>query len=312
MAPETPAQEEAVSEDAVVDPSVREAALAAIQEAGLDESNWPIEEAPHEEGVEPDPTTPAATEEVEEAEEESEAPAAEDDSVEAPEEDASVPTEWFGVDLSGLPSEKRAEIISHYKDQDRYAQSLAKKLAEKPDEAEEPPEPEAELDDDQLMEALGVSQDDPMYDVKKEIQAPLARIIAQQQAVLQQVQERDSEQQFISWWDGGLDEMEAQFGPLSINREDLAQIALKEGLRSPQEAYARVALSGRKTVEDLVTKAKAATKEKVAKPKPSTQRPRGDAAATKPPSKNMTPKEAAEAAAKSLGFDWGDSLKGVT
>lgn len=298
-----------------LDPSVREAALAAMQTAGLGEDNWPQDPDadPETEVTDEDTTTEAdaeeaATSEVESEEEESEE--------ETPEEDDSVPKEWFGVDLSGFPSEKRAEIIEAFKEQDRYAQSLAQRLAEKgkePEaEAEAKPEEPAELDDDALMKMLGVSEDDPMYDVKKEIQAPLARIIVEQQQALAQVQARDEEAQFIAWWESGLDEMESQFGPLSIDREDLAQIALKEGLRTPQEAYARVALSGRKTVEDLVAKAKEGVKEKAKKPKPATQRPRSDTAATKKASEKMSPTEAAIAAAKELGYDWGETLQGVT
>lgn len=301
-----------------VDSSVREAALAAMQTAGLGEENWPQdpETDPETEVTDEDTDPEAAAEAPASAEEEAEEESEEVEAEAAAEEDDSVPKEWFGVDLSGFPSEKRAEIIEAFKEQDRYAQSLAQRLAEKGKESEgeaeaEPEEPEA-LDDDALMKMLGVDEDDPMYDVKKEIQAPLARIIVEQQQVLQQVQARDEEQQFIAWWESGLDEMEQQFGPLSIDREDLAQIALKEGLRTPQEAYARVALSGRKTVEDLVSKAKEGVKEKAKKPKPATQRPRSDTAATKKPAKNMTPTEAAEAAAKELGFDWGESLQGVT
>ena len=290
-------------------PTAREAALAALAESGLDESNWPVDESQEDESEEvtdEDTDTEAVEEEAATSDE-----TEEDES----EEDDSVPTEWFGVDLSGFPSEKRAEIIEAFKEQDRYAQSLSQKLKEKegePPQEEEEPEAVAELDDDQLMEALGVPKDDPMYDVKKEIMAPMARVMAQQQQVVQQLQEREAEEQFIQWWETGLDEMEAQFGPLSIDREDLAQIALKEGLRSPQEAYARVALSGRKTVEDLVKKAKEGVQEKARKKKPSTQRPRSDSAASKPEAKKMTPAEAAEAAMKSTGFDWGEALKGVT
>lgn len=295
-----------------VDSSVRDAALAAMQTAGLGEDNWPQDpDADPETEVTDEDTDPeadaesAATDEVE-SEEEAE--------TEEPVEDDSVPKEWFGVDLSGFPSEKRAEIIEAFKEQDRYAQSLAQRLAEKDKAPEEEPKPEepAELDDDALMKLLGVSEDDPMYDVKKEIQAPLARIIVEQQQALQQVQARDEEQQFIAWWESGLDEMEQQYGPLSIDREDLAQIALTEGLRTPQEAYARVALSGRKTVEDLVAKAKAGVEEKAKKTKPATQRPKSDAAAKKQPATKMSPAEAAAAAAKELGFDWGEALQGVT
>lgn len=290
-----------------MDPSVREAALAAMQTAGLSEENWPTDD----EEVEADPEEDASSAATEEDESEESEDSVEEEEAE---EDDSVPTEWFGVDLSGLPSSQRAEIIAHYKEQDRYAQSLAQKLAEKEEEPkpeETPAEEPEELDDDALMELLGVSKDDPMYDVKKEIQAPLARVIAQQQQALAAMQQRDEEAQFIQWWESGLDEMEQQFGPLSIDREDLAQIALKEGLRTPQEAYARVALSGRKTVEDLVAKAKEGVKEKAKKTKPSTQRPRSDNAQRKPERKLMSPTEAAIAAAKESGLDWGEALKNV-
>lgn len=301
------------------DSSVREAALAAMQAAGLGDDNWPQDpDADPTEASQEDTTTEADAEEAATSEVESEEEESEDEAQAAEsEEDDSVPKEWFGVDLSEYPSAKRAEIIEAFKEQDRYAQSLNQKLKEKEapqeeEKEEETPKPVEELDDDALMELLGVSQDDPMYDVKKEIQAPLARIIAQQQQVLSQVQERDAEQQFIAWWESGLNEMEEQFGPLSIDREDLAQIALKEGLRTPQEAYARVALSGRKTVEDLVSKAKEATKEKAKQKKPSTQRPRSDSAQPKKETKLMSPTEAALAAAKESGLDWGEALRGTT
>lgn len=293
--------------------SVRDAALAAMEESGLSEDNWPVDEAdPASEEEETDPVE-VSEEAVQEDPDPEEAEASEEAATS--EEDDSVPTEWFGVDLSGLPSEQRAEIIAHYKEQDKYAQSLAQKLAAKgEEEPEEKPEPQAEpepLDDDQLMKALGIDEDDPMYEVKKEIMAPLGRIIAQQQEVLAEVQAEREEQAFISWWESGLNEMEEQFGPLSIDRDDLAKIALKEGLRSPQEAYARVALSGRKTVEELVAKAKEGVKEKAKAKPPSTQRPKSEAAVKKEPAKLLSPTEAAEAAAKATGFDWGEALKQV-
>lgn len=303
-----------MGDEVTTDDSVREAALAAMKEQGITAENWPTDTG--EEVIEPEvegeeEAKPDATAAPEEKDPETspspseEAPARADDDV---------PTEYFGVDLSDLPSEKRADIIARFKEQDRYVQSVQRKAAELEKQVATPqaePEPEPEpLSDDAIMEWFGVSPDDEMYDVKKEMMLPIAKRQYQNELAVQQMMEEQQAKEFASHWNSTLDQLEADHGKLPISRDELIDIALENNIFDPVDAYARVHLSGRKTFAAEVEKFKTEAKEAAKKP-PATQRPRATEATSAEPPELIDPKEAAKRAAKKLGFDWGDALSNI-
>lgn len=315
--------------------SVREAALQAIKDAGFDESNWPQEPEADEVGGQVDPGVQATLDKVRQAQggdgegdQEAQTPPAGDPAgqgaPEPPSED-DVPTEYFGLDLSGLPAPKRQEVIEAFKAQDRYIQSLQKREPEgqEPQGTQqqtppEEPEPPKEVTDDDIMKFLGVSPDDPMYEVKKEIMVPIAKPLIETAQTVQAFQQQQELDAFIDHWETTLDRMEKDYGKLPISREELAVIAEKEGIFEPEMAYARVALEGRAKLDKLRQEALAELERQDKNtdgPKPpSTTRPGPTAPDdTKPTGeqKLLSPREAALAAAKATGLDWGDTLKAL-
>jgi hypothetical protein len=292
--------------------SIREAALAAIEKAGLTDSNWPTDDGTgNDPEAQPDPEA-VAPETEPEAPETPAAPV-------APASDDEVPTEYFGVDLSGLPAEARQTIIDAYKAQDRYIQSLQQNKGTEPAQAPQPvaaPEPEAaEPSDDDIMAALGVSPDDEMYEVKKELMLPMAKQTLQMQAAMEEMVEAQQVQKFEAHWNSTLDQLEQDHGKLPVSREELLSIAVANNIFDPADAYARVYLSGRANmnaeVEKFKAQAKAAAEEKKQRP-PSTVPPRSEEVvpATKP--ELLDPKAAMRQAAKDLGMDLGKTLDSMS
>jgi hypothetical protein len=295
--------------------SIREAALAAIEKAGLTSDNWPTDDGtgdlPEAQPDDPEVVAPEAEPE------DPETPAA----PVAPASDDEVPTEYFGVDLSGLPAEARQTIIDAYKAQDRYIQSLQQDKGKDPSTAQAPPpvaapEPEAaEPSDDDIMAALGVSPDDEMYEVKKELMLPMAKQTLQMQAAMEEMVEAQQVQKFEAHWNSTLDQLEQDHGKLPVSREELLSIAVANNIFDPADAYARVYLSGRANmnaeVEKFKAQAKAAAEEKKQRP-PSTVPPRSEEVvpATKP--ELLDPKAAMRQAAKDLGMDLGKTLDSMS
>jgi hypothetical protein len=302
-------------DDEQFEATVREAALKAMADMDISADNWPTEETQ-------EPTAP----EVPEEPEVEDSPAESDEAVQGDDDDPDeddpeapagaeddVPTEYFGLDLSELPSEKRAEIIANFEKQDRFVQSVQRRAAELEKQLQDPkpeaeePEPEP-LTDDDIMAALGVSPDDATYDLKKEMLLPLAKPLIE----LRQQQEAMIEAQqiaaFEEHWTSTLDELEAEHGHLPVSREELVQIAYENNIYDPVAAYAQVHLHGRKALSAEVEKFKADAKKSRKKP-PSTTRPRSEETKPVTPPELMDPVQAAMAAAKSTGLDWAEALK---
>jgi hypothetical protein len=292
--------------------SIREAALAAIEKAGLTDSNWPTDDGTgNDPEAQPDPEA-VAPETEPEAPETPAAPV-------APASDDEVPTEYFGVDLSGLPAEARQTIIDAYKAQDRYIQSLQQNKGTEPAQAPQPvaaPEPEAaEPSDDDIMAALGVSPDDEMYEVKKELMLPMAKQTLQMQAAMEEMVEAQQVQKFEAHWNATLDQLEQDHGKLPVSREELLSIAVANNIFDPADAYARVYLSGRSSmnaeVEKFKAQALAAAEEKKQRP-PSTVPPRSEEVIPAVKPDLLDPKASMREAAKKLGIDLGKTLDSMS
>jgi hypothetical protein len=288
--------------DPLTDDSVRAAAIKAMHDAGLTAENWPSDE---DTGTPPEVTPEDETPTPEPA-----------PGTEAGQGDDDVPTEYFGIDLSDLPSEKRLEVINRFKEQDRYVQSVQQKAAELEKRAQNPPqeapvEEETPLTDDDIMAAFGVSPDDPMYEVKKEMILPTAKEVFTLKSEMQSFMEDQRVAQFEQYWNTTLDQLEQDHGKLPITREELLQLAVDNNIYDPMDAYARVHLSGRKTLQNEVERFKAdalkAANERKAKP-PATQHPRSSETVSVEKPELLDPKAAAKAAAEKLGFDWGKTL----
>lgn len=303
-----------------MDDSVRAAALAAMAEQGLTEDNWPdLDEQSDAPSAEDQPEEPApAAGDEETAEDE---PEPEDDAEATAIAEEDVPTEYFGVDLSDLPPEKRQEIIDGFKERDGIIQSVQRRNAEleKGKEGEEASEEPQALDDDALMGELGYDPDDPMYDVKKEVALPLARQLESLVGVVGQMYQERQAEQFESHWNSTLDALESEHGSLPISRDELVDIAIKEQIFDPVDAFNRVAMSGRKTVQDAAAawraEAEKAPPKAPAKPRPkppSTSRPNAANAAPSEPTELLDPTQAAMKAAEDAGLDWGTVLRSNT
>lgn len=309
-----------------VDDSIRAAALAAMQDQGLTAENWPVEGTEENSETPPEtvPATPPAGDET--VEKTPETPASEvtpePSAAEETPPPGDVPTEYFGVDLNEVPPEKRAEIINRFKEQDRYVQSVQQRAAELEKQAQpqaQPapqPEPEAAPSDDDIMAALGVSSDDEMYDLKKELLLPQAKALAEIKATQDAFIQEQRVREFENHWNSTLDQLEETHGKLPITRDELAAIAVANDIFDPMDAYARVHLTGRQTLNAEVEKFKAEAKkaaEEAAKPKPpSTQSPRPTDATPVAKPELLSPKDAARKAAEKLGFDWAETLNSMS
>ena len=296
-------------------PSLRETIAAAMESSGYDPeaptglTDVPVPSPPEGEAA-PEVTDPEATG-APEAPEQVDGDAgrvSEGITNVASEATEDVPTEYYGLDLSDLPPEARLTVINRLKDQDKLIQQEKRKNAELAREEQQSAEDQPELTSDDIMEALGYSRDDPMYDVKAEVAGPLAqRLIAMETAFSQFVQQEQLER-LASHWDGTLDYMEGEYGKLPMTREEVFEYAADNGIMDPQDAYNRIAVPGRKRMSAEVEKAKAEAlrnvKAGLATPRPST----GDAGSSEPTG-NLSPREAAIMAAKQTGIDWGDALK---
>jgi hypothetical protein len=233
-----------------------------------------------------------------------------DDGAAEGETTADVPTEYWGVDLSDIPVERRAEIIAHFEQQDSTIHKLQDKLSAPPEETPPVEETEEEeISDEDLLKAAG-------YDPEDEFQARQVLPLLRQQLALEDtvetlqrsVQGREVETQ----WNGALDGLEAQYGKLPGSREAILREAVAQGYRTPYEAYFRLAAPARKEVEDAAAKARRELAKKTEGKAPKPRTGSGDIE-TPAVSKEMSLRDAVAAAAKNAskktGFSWREAAK---
>jgi hypothetical protein len=189
---------------------------------------------------------------------------------EAPQGTADVPDSYFGVDLSDVPVEKRASIISTLQEQNERIRSAMQRNAEltKALEAGETPQSQeqqqqdpapADLTDEDILAAFGLSKDDPMYEVKAEVLLPVAKRQLQTDSVVERlVAEREAEQA-LAFWDQQLDALEAEFGQVPADvggRDTVIEYALEHNVLDPAAAFHAVTAGARKVLSDAATKAR--------------------------------------------------------
>lgn len=295
--------------------AVREAALAAMQEHGFDPNSEKLFEEPpaypEARGVQDEEDDYEDEEADSEAEEEVDGTAEdEEDDDFTDDESEEVPTEYFGVDLSDLPPDKRASVTAALKERDAEIQRVQRTAAQRVEEDED--EGQWELpSDEELMQHLGYDPDDPLYEVKAETALPIAKQMLQMQAALGEILQEREVDRFEGYWTNTVDQLEADHN-VEVDRDALLDYAIEHQIPDPVDAFSRYVLAGRKAVSSEAAKARQEAQRKVRERKKaaSTSRPRGTNGDTKPkkPPVGLTPEEAARRAAKELGMDWGTAL----
>lgn len=297
--------------------AVREAALAAMAEHGInpedeklwDEGSTSEADGTEEDELEDDSDQPEDTEAGEEVDGTSE----DDDEDVTADEAEDVPTEYFGVDLSDLPPEKRQAVIDALRDRDAEIQRVQREAASKGGDDEED-EGDFEMpSDDELLAHFGYDPDDPLYEVKKETALPLIKAQLQMQAALGEILQEREVDRFEQYWSSSIEQLESDHN-IKVDRDELLDFAIENQIPDPVDAFSRYVLRGRKAVSEEAEKARAEAQRKVRERKKAatTARPGGRNGDTKPakPPVGLTPEQAARAAAKELGMDWGKALIG--
>jgi hypothetical protein len=147
--------------------------------------------------------------------------------------------EWFGISLKGVPS----EVVERLEEQNKFIQKLLRdKSEEEPAVAEsESTEPEAELTEEDIMQALGLDLEDPYDQNSAKVAVPLVRKLAELEEQITALTTTSSAAQTQQYWDKTLDAMEKEYGSLGVPRERVYEFAIDNGLGDPQDAYWRIA-----------------------------------------------------------------------
>lgn len=226
------------------------------------------------------------------------------------------PTEYFGVDLSELPAEKRREIITGFRERDDYISKLLREKAEP--ETDVPtmaaPQQVEELTDEALLTALGLDPENDMFDQHTaKVALPLARQLLETKAAVDQLVQTQSISQAERYWNSSLDSLEKQFGELPIDRMAVLEFAAENSIADPQDAYWRIMGPVRQQLMNAVQTHKQ-TELRDAKKGAASVRPRttGKTApsALEATSVRNAVYEAARIAAEERGLDWEQAVKG--
>lgn len=229
-----------------------------------------------------------------------------------------VPTSYFGVDLSDLPAEKRAEIIAHFKEQDTLINKLQREKPEgqgqadavdQPDDSSTAPEP---VTDEALLQAFGLDPEDPFDERAAKVSLPLARQLLELKARFDAMAETQVLADTERYWMTSLDRLETEYGELPISRDAVLEFAAENSLGDPQDAYWRLMGPARQQLVQAAASQRAA-QVAAAKEAASTTRPRTAPKTTSPKLESTNVKDAVAEAAKrvadELGLDWGDAAK---
>ena len=286
---------------AISEEDVRNTLSAALTGEGTESEATPEESAdPSSLGTQPDV-------QAETSDAESEATGTDD-----------APLEYFGVDLSVLPAEKRREIIAGFRERDDYISKLLREKAEPEDAASqyvEPPPVEAEvLTDDALLRALGLDPENDVFDQHTaKVALPLARQLLETKAAVDQLMQTQTISQTERFWNSSLDSLEKQFGELPIDRIAVLEFAAQNSIADPQDVYWRIMGPVRQQLTQAVQTHRQAEM-RDAKKGASSTRPRTTAGTTpaKLESDNVRKAvyEAARIAAEERGLDWEAAAKG--
>lgn len=230
-----------------------------------------------------------------------------------PTEAVEPPTEFWGVDLSDIPAEARAAILSKLEQQEGTIHKLQARLAE-----ERTPEPvvaqeEEELSDEDILAGLGIDPED--YSVtaaQKDAMLRMARATMALEERVEQMYNTEQVRQVQTAWNNELDALEAKHGKLPGNRVQVLQYAVEEGITDPAGLYFRLTAEPRQEIDKAVAEARRQALQTEAR---GGVAPRSTNAGTTIDLKGLSMKDAITAAAKAAekesGLKWKDSIKRV-
>lgn len=303
----------------------KSAAKAATSEAiaevaaGAEEQPAPLAPLP---GQEPAPTAEPEAEGPPEVEAPTEPAKPTEEQPEPAPKEEDVPTEYMGVDLSGLPAEKRQEIIDGFTGKDRYIDRLHERMAEarKGDgeaPAEQPIEEPAPVSDEDLVRAFGLDPEDPVFEATKDTMLPMMRRIVDMSTTVEQVAQRQLLEDTVQQWNADIDSLAGEFGALpdGVTHDDILDFAVRNSITSPAEAYIRVAGSARQEVQTAAAEAKKAATAALTEKKreATTTRPRTTADVADKPRKGLKVRDAVAQAAREaeseLGVSWAEAVR---
>jgi hypothetical protein len=224
---------------------------------------------------------------------------------------ADVPDSYWGTDLTGIPAEKRAEIVAHFEKQDGTIRKLQDRLAT-PLEAAPPAVDETpETTDEELLQILGL---DPDTTVGPERNALV--FMARNQLALEERVEAlttvETGRAVENSWSKQLDELEASYGAIPGDRAQQLRYAAEEGIVSPADLYFKLSAPVKKEVEGLASAARREAEKRV---QSGGLKPRSSAAEPAPVKAGMSMRDAVKAAAasaqKETGLSWKNAVKRV-
>lgn len=242
-----------------------------------------------------------------------------DEPAEAPEEGTAeeAPTEYWGIDLEGVPAEKRAELIAGLEQRDSTIHKLQEQFAALRQAAEEAPAPEPEpaeeVDDETLLQAAGFN---PEFMDEGSKESTLF-ILRNQLRLEEQVEQLASARELESveqQWTTALDALEAQHGTIPFSRDEVLRYAVENRIGDPESAYWRIAGPAKLEATKAISALRRDAEKRVASGNVRPRTVKGEAP-------QITPKdyvgdlrgavaEAAKQAQKETGFRWKDALRG--
>jgi len=288
--------------------------------AALAETKFPTEETAVDDGWDSFEAEPSATETVEAPDA---TPGEPPSKVEAQEPEvpaepatpaADVPEVYWGTDLTGIPAERRAEIIAHLEQQDSTIQKLQGRIAalSQPDESATPvtPDEAEEVSDEALLRAAGLDPEDFATQQNAVVILPILRRTLALEDKVDEVLKNSQYNETEKAWNSALDELEGSYGKLPFGRVDVLKYAVAEKLASPYEAYFKLTAPIKREVEQAAAIARRETlkKEAAAGVKPRSNAA-GEPLIKKGTSLRDAVAQAAKAAERETKLSWRDAVK---
>ena len=277
--------------------TMRAAIEAAVQEdvtsEGTDDTEAPDETTSTPEasdGGQPEGTTDDAGDTAE--------------AVEGTAEDA--PTEYFGLDLSGLEPEQRTSVIEELRKRDDHIGKLLRERSEDDTPApgdENEPLPE-ELSDEQILQALGLDpSNNPFDENAAKIALPLVRQQAQMHGMLESLIQAQEVADIDRTWRQALSGMEKEYGtlPKEVTHDRVMEWAAENQVDNPMDAYWRIVGPGKAVLQRSIEAERARTEALQEKKRASaTTRPTAVEADADAPAEAKTAKAATKEVASKL------------
>jgi hypothetical protein len=183
------------------------------------------------------------------------------------------PSEYYGVDLSGLSSEERATIVAGFQERDKFIQQLLRNKVEEP-EPEPAPSTDDELTDADLLKALGLDDPDDAYaESTAKVALPLAKMVLSLQEEVTGLKQRTDVAATEQYWNQGLAALEDQFGKLPVSHDEVLKLSAEAGVSEPVDAYWRIMGPARQQVMAEVQKRREALVKPIKDGTKGSQRP---------------------------------------